>query len=163
MSVNIIVPGAWSSCILITYCIWLSVTARRPKHVVAVKVLLFFLLQCIDAIFPCRVKGCVYGSGSTSWSLNEPRGIFDVDHDETRASAGLQDAHPTIRPYTQRRRPQFRVSMPCCNAVHAPGASHTGINATAAVTPREPKFTKRGEGLQLQRCRFTCAQKPTYS
>jgi len=80
---------------------------------------------------------------------------------KTSASAGLQDANPTIRPYatgapysdcpptqdTQSRLPQCDLCNSSSRRHPIPTAAHLGSNA-AAVTPREPKFTKMGEDLR---------------
>ena len=61
---------------------------------------------------------------------------------ETNKQVRQQACKTQIPPYglTRRRRPQFR--LPHCDFYIA----HPGSNA-AAVTPREPKFTKMGEDL----------------
>jgi len=61
---------------------------------------------------------------------------------KTSASAGLKDANPTIR-LTRRRRPPIPTAHPVWWSA---AAIHPRSNA-AAVTPREPKFTKIGEDL----------------
>jgi len=50
----------------------------------------------------------------------------------------------------QRRRLQFRLQWPLTSASSSCAnkqMAHTRRTAAAAVTPREPKFTKRGEAL----------------
>jgi len=64
----------------------------------------------------------------------------------TSASAGLQDANPTIQPYADA--PNCECPPSHCAQFQLPHCdfyiAHPGSNATA-VTPREPNFTKMGE------------------
>jgi len=95
------------------------------------------------------------------WLLTE---VLAVWNKQTSASAGLQDANPTIRPYARPYGgiwlsvglggavgigvPPIPTAPPSlagsCHLHPVSGRIHPGSNA-AAVTPREPKFTKMGE------------------
>ena len=64
---------------------------------------------------------------------------------QTSASAGLQDAYPTIRPYAMLPPPIPNAQRPSQQLGNTPDAMQAAspTYAAAPVTTREPIFTKR--------------------
>jgi len=84
--------------------------------------------------------------------------IFMLTEGKTSASAGLQDAYPTIQPYAMPPPPIPNAQRPWPQLGNTPDASETAspTYAAAPVTPCEPVFTK-GEKTCLD-SRPTCMQ-----